>query len=87
MSKSSDTWSTLLRSDETVHAKEGPTAFEKAASTLGTVGTFAAGFVAEQVGVGTKDFVSRVLYGETYDPHQRGQEQEKERDKDQGLER
>ena len=87
MSKSSETFSQLLRSDETVHAKEGPTAFDRVASSLANVGGFATGFVAEQVGVATKDFVSRVLYGETYDPPERGQEQQRERDKDDELDR
>jgi hypothetical protein len=87
----SDTWSELLRSDETAQQKEGPSAWDKVASTLAGVANVASGFVAEQVHAAGQDFVSRVLLGESYSPPEHGKEPEKDRepepDKDQGMER
>jgi hypothetical protein len=83
----SDTWSTLLRSDETAHAKEGPTAFDKVASTLAGVANFATGFVAEQAFIAGQDVVSRVLLGESYSPVEQHKDREPDHAKDDGLDR
>lgn len=86
-----DTWSTLLQSDRSANAPEGPSTWDKVASTLAGVGNFASGFVAEQVHTAGQDFVSRVLLGESYSPPEAGKqperEPEREPEKDDGLDR
>ena len=84
------TWSNLLQSDDPA-PKEGATAWDKMASTLAGVTSFAIGFAAEQTHAAGQDLVSRVLLGESYSPPEQGKEPEKERasepDKDLGMDR
>jgi hypothetical protein len=77
----SDTWSNLLQSDETVRAKEGPTAWDKVASALAGVANFATGFAAEQIHAGTSEFVSIALLGQNVS-HEPAKAPEPDREKD-----
>lgn len=92
MSKSnpSDTWANLLQSDNPSPAKEGPSTWDRVATALAGVGTFASGFAAEQIHSAGQDVVSRVLLGESFSPEPaKAPEPDREKDnaKDMDLDR